>query len=394
MKPRSQWLAGLSVLLVAGLAFTAYQCRGYFTGMLPAPLLGQASPENLEVPEGFVVDVYIRDVPGARSMTLSPAGTLFVGSRDAGNVYAIPDADGDFRGDEVLVLARGLRSPNGVALRDGDLYVAEIHRILRFDDIEAALRDPPEPVVLAEVFPDEESHGWKFIAFGPDGLLYVPQGMPCNVCDPEDEIFGTIARFDVTGGEDGEVTRDDVEIVAHGLRNSVGFDWHPDTGELWFTDNGRDWFGDDLPPDELNHAPRPGLHFGFPYCHGRDLLDDEYGRGHSCADYTPPVQELGPHVAALGMRFYEGTQFPERYRGGIFIAEHGSWNRRVPIGYRVTFVPVTNGVAGGYEVFAEGWLQGTLASGRPVDVQELADGSLLVSDDKGDTIYRISYPGR
>ncbi len=315
-------------------------------------------------------------------MTLSPNGTLFVGSRGAGNVYAIPDRDGDGRGDAVITIASGLDSPNGVAFRNGSLYVAEIGRILRYDDIETNLENPPEAAVVSDAFPDEASHGWKFIAFGPDGNLYVPVGAPCNVCDPEDERFAAIHRMNPDGTN--------LEIYARGIRNTVGFDWHPETGELWFTDNGRDWLGDDIPPDELNRAPESGMHFGFPYCHGAAIPDPEFGEEQSCAEFTPPEQELGPHVAALGMRFYDGGQFPEEYQNRIFIAEHGSWNRAEPIGYRVTMVTLENGTPVSYEVFAEGWLQGGDAWGRPVDVEVANDGSLLVSDDRANAVYRIT----
>ncbi len=238
---------------------------------------------------------------------------------------------------------------------------------------------------MSDAFPGEASHGWKFIAFGPDGKLYVPVGAPCNACDPGDERFAALHRMNPDGTE--------LEIYARGIRNTVGFDWHPETGELWFTDNGRDWLGDDAPPDELNRAPEAGMHFGFPYCHGTGIPDPEFGAGRSCAEFTPPEQELGPHVAALGMRFYDGGQFPEEYANRIFIAEHGSWNRLEPIGYRVTMVTLENGTPVSYEPFAEGWLQGRNAWGRPVDLEVAGDGSLLVSDDRANAVYRITYTG-
>jgi glucose/arabinose dehydrogenase len=239
--------------------------------------------------------------------------------------------------------------------------------------------------VVNDGFPRETHHGWKFIAFGPDGRLYVPVGAPCNVCEREDPRFASIQRMrpDGTGQE----------TFARGVRNTVGFDWDPSTKELWFTDNGRDWLGDDLPPDELNHAPGKGLHFGFPYRHGKEIPDPEFGKKKIREEFVPPAWELGPHVAALGMRFYTGTMFPDKYRGHIFIAEHGSWNRSTPIGYRVTLVRVESGRATGYEVFAEGWLSEGRAWGRPVDLLVMPDGALLVSDDKAGAIYRISYEG-
>jgi len=283
------------------------------------------------------------------------------------------------------VLAEGLDSPNGVAFRNGSLYVAEISRVIRYDDIEARLEDPPEPIVVNDNFPSDSAHGWKYIKFGPDGKLYVPVGMPCNVCNKEgeDERYGTIMRMESDGSQ--------LEIFAKGIRNTVGFDWNPETGELWFTDNGRDWLGDDMPPDELNRAPVQGMHFGFPYCHAGDIPDPEFGKLRNCSEFTPPEMKLGPHVAALGMTFYTGTMFPEEYRNQIFIAEHGSWNRKIPIGYRVSLVRLENGKPVSYEPFADGWLQGLAAWGRPVDVLVMPDGALLVSDDKNNAIYRISY---
>lgn len=339
--------------------------------------------ESIRLPPGFAIEIYADAIPGARSMTLGPNGTLFVGTRSEGRVYAVLDHDGDQRADDVITIASGLRMPNGVAVSDGALYVAEVSRVLRYDAIESRLRNPPAPVVVSDQFPGETSHGWKFIRFGPDGKLYVPVGSPCNACINPDERHATIMRMNPDGS--------DLEIYARGIRNTVGFDWHPETGILWFTDNGRDWMGDDIPPDELNRAPSPGMHFGFPYCHGENISDPEFGSARSCGEFVPPAAELGPHVAALGMRFYTGTMFPEEYRNQIFIAEHGSWNRAVPIGYRITLVRLEDGQAVSYEPFAEGWLQGYISWGRPVDVQVMPDGALLVSDDKAGTIYRISY---
>ncbi len=338
---------------------------------------------RVKFPPGFSISLYAVGVDGARSMVRGEKGALFVGTRSEGRVYALVDSDNDYRVDKKYVIASGLNSPNGVALKGGSLYVAEISRVLRFDNIEKRLDNPPEPAVVYDKFPAEEHHGWKYIAFGPDGMLYVPVGAPCNICKSENPIFDTITRMkpDGTG----------LEIYARGVRNTVGFDWHPDTKELWFTDNGRDWMGNNRPPDELNRAPGKGLHFGYPFCHGKDIVDPKLGSGKKCGDYVPPVQELGPHVAALGMKFYTGRQFPSKYRGRVFIAEHGSWNRTPPIGYRVTTVTLDGNRAEKYEVFAEGWLQGTKAWGRPVDIVMLPDGSLLVSDDRGGVIYRISY---
>lgn len=338
--------------------------------------------DEIELPDGFRIHYYASDVPGARSMKLSPGGILYVGTRGQGNVYAVVDANGDYRAERVVVIDSGLDLPNGVAWRDGSLYVAENSRILRYDNIDERIDDPPEPVVVYDDYPTDDAHGWKFIAFGPDGRLYVPVGAPCNVCESP-EIYASITRMDPDGSN--------MEIVAHGVRNTVGFDWHPDTGELWFTDNGRDWLGDNRPPDELNRLSEVGQHFGFPFCHGRDILDPEFGEGHTCAEFTLPEAELGPHVAALGMRFYTGEMFPERYRRDVFIAEHGSWNRSEKIGYRVMLVEIEGNEAVSYQPFATGWLQGETAWGRPVDVLVMPDGSMLVSDDKMGAIYRIVY---
>ncbi len=346
---------------------------------------------KLRLPAGFEIEFYATDVPNARSMNLSPNGTLFVGTFDAGVVYAIRDHDKDQKADEVIKVATGLNTPNGVAFRGGALYVAEIDRILRYDDIESSLVDAIVPVVVNDTLPKARHHGWKFIRFGPDDMLYVPVGAPCNVCDrsEDDPRFASILRMKPDGRE--------MEVFVSGVRNSVGFDWHPETDELWFTSNGRDMLGDEIPPDTLNHAPGDGLHFGFPYCHGGDIPDPEFGDLRSCDEFMPPTQNLGPHVASLGMRFYTGDMFPKRYRNQIFIAEHGSWNRTPQAGhkgYRVTVVYLEGNRSVNYEVFVDGWLQSDNQSwGRPVDVLVMPDGALLVSDDQAGAIYRISYAG-
>lgn len=341
--------------------------------------------DRIQLPPGFKITVFAR-VPDARSLALGAKGTVFVGTRASDKVYAVVDKNQDGRADAIYTVAQGLEAPNGVAFKDGALYIAEVSRILRLNRIEERLVDPPTPVVVSDAFPRDRHHGWKFIAFGPDGLLYVPVGAPCNICRPDPQRYALIARMrpDGTG----------LEIYARGVRNSVGFDWRPGTRELWFTDNGRDWLGDNAPPDELNRAPRPGLNFGYPYCHGGNIPDPEYGGQRPCSDFTPPAMELGPHVAALGMRFYTGTMFPPEYRGQIFIAEHGSWNRSRKIGYRVSLVRLEGGRAVAYEPFAQGWLQGESAWGRPVDVLVAPDGALLISDDQAGAIYRVSYHGR
>jgi glucose/arabinose dehydrogenase len=338
---------------------------------------------RIRLPRGYRIEVFAEDVPNARSLCLTPSGTLFVGSRDAGNVYAVLDPNRDGKADRVVVLARGLEQPNGVAFREGSLYVAEIHRVLRYDGIEARLDDPPAPVVVTDRLPRDGHHGWKFIRFGPDGRLYVPVGAPCNVCERPDP-YAAILRMNPDGSA--------MEVFARGVRNTVGFDWHPTTKELWFTDNGRDWGGDDFPPDELNHAPRAGMHFGFPYRHGKNAPDPQLaGRAPAGTPMVPTAMDLGPHVAALGMRFYTGKSFPPDLHGQVLIAEHGSWNRRTPLGYRVTLVRLRDGRAASYETFAEGWLQSGVAWGRPVDLEVMPDGSVLVSDDHAGAIYRIRH---
>jgi glucose/arabinose dehydrogenase len=338
---------------------------------------------EIQLPVGFQIDIYADKVENARSMAMGEKGTLFVSTRKAGKVYAIVDGNRDNKADQIFTLAKGLNMPNGVAFRDGSLYVAEVSRILRFDNIERRLKNPPKPAIIRDDFPTDRQHGWKFISFGPDGNLYIPVGAPCNICRRGDERYASIMRMRPDGKG--------LEIFARGVRNTVGFDWHPATKELWFTDNGRDWLGDDQPPDELNRAPDKGLHFGFPYCHGGTIPDPEYGSQRRCNEFVPPAMQLGPHVAALGMRFYTGALFPPEYRNQIFIAEHGSWNRSVPIGYRITLVKLEGNKAVHYEVFAEGWLKNGRAWGRPVDVLMMPDGALLVSDDRAGVIYRISY---
>ena len=338
--------------------------------------------DAIRLPPGFSISIFAGGVEGARSLAMGEKGTLFVGTLRTGNVYAIRDRDGDHVADDGLVILEDLPGPNGVDVHDGDLYVGASSRILRIDDIEANLEKPPKPVVVTDKYPSDRWHGWRYTRFGPDGRLYVAVGAPCNVC--EKQSYGTITRIKPDGSE--------MEVFADGVRNSVGFDWHPETKDLWFTDNGRDMLGDDRPPDELNRAPKAGMHFGFPYCHGGDLPDPEFGAKRTCAELTPPEQKLGPHVAALGMRFYTGKMFPEEYRNAIFIAEHGSWNRSKPIGYRVMVVRPKEQGEKRYQPFAEGWLgEDGKVRGRPVDVLVAPDGALLVSDDGAGVIYRIAY---
>jgi glucose/arabinose dehydrogenase len=339
----------------------------------------------LSLPPGFAIELYSGDVPNARSLARGRKGTVFVSTRKDDKVYALVDADGDYVADRVHVVASGLDTPNGITYRDGSLYIAEISRLLRLDDIDARLGDAPKPVVVTDKLPDREHHGWRYIRFAPDGLLYISIGAPCNVCDAPEPIFSTIARMKPDGT--------DLTVFSSGVRNSLGFDWHPKTNELWFTENGRDELSDDLPPDELNRAPRAGLSFGFPECHAGVIVDPEYGKGHACTEYEPPVQQLGPHVAALGMRFYTGKMFPEAYRNAIIIAEHGSWNREKKAGYRVMVVRLDGQRAVSYEPLVSGFLDEAEdeVHGRPVDVEVLDDGSLLLSDDYVGAVYRITY---
>jgi glucose/arabinose dehydrogenase len=348
-----------------------------------APLTAKKAEEipldKIKVPDGFQVELWASGMPNARSMTLGEKGTLFVGTRLVGRVFAVVDKDGK---REVKTIAQGLHRSNGVAFKDGALYVAELSRVLRYDDIENKLDNPPEPKVVYEDLPKDEPHGWKFIAFGPDGMLYVPIGAPCNICDPS-PAHAQIRRIKPDGSG--------AEVVARGVRNTVGFDWHPQTRELWFTDNGRDWLTNEQPEEELNRVTKAGQHFGFPVCHSGDILDPEFAKGKSCEGFEPPVALLGPHAAALGMRFYTANMFPPQYRNSIFVARHGSWNRDRKEGFDVLHVTLPEKGAPLVERFAHGWLEGDNFWGRVADVQVMRDGSLLVSDDWNGAIYRISY---
>ncbi|MHC1743228.1 MAG: sorbosone dehydrogenase family protein [Syntrophobacteraceae bacterium] len=367
-----------------GSALVAVLALALLVGLSLGATAADLPLHRIKLPPGFTISLYASNVTAAREMAISPQGTLFVGSMK-GNVYALLDTDGDHRADKSYIIAEDLEKPVGVDFHGGALYVSAVSRILKFEDIESRLDNPPPPVVVNDTFPKEAHHGWKFIRFGPDGYLYVPVGAPCNICRSADERFASIMRMrpDGTG----------LELFAHGVRNTVGFDWHPATRELWLTENGRDWMGEDQPPDELNHAPSKGLHFGFPFCHGGDLPDPEFGKERPCSAFVPPARKLGAHVASLGMRFYTGKMFPPSYQGQIFIAEHGSWNRLRKNGYRVSLVRLKENRAVSYEVFASGWERHNMKWGRPADVQVAPDGSLLVSDDYADAIYRISYSG-
>jgi glucose/arabinose dehydrogenase len=317
-------------------------------------------------------------------MCLSPSNTLFVGNREGDKVYALRDDDNDNIAEKKYVIYEGGNMPNGVAFKDGALYVAEVNRILKFENIEDSLDNSPQPKVIYDKYPTSKWHGWKYIAFGPDGKLYVPVGVPCNICEEKDKVYGTMTRMN----DDGS----DMEIVHQGIRNTVGFTWHPDTKNLWFTDNGRDDFGDDRPNCELNHAIKDSIHFGFPYCHEGEILDPKYGTNKNCDDYAKPVAKMGPHVAPLGLKFVRNNYFPEAYNNQFYIAKHGSWNRKEKIGYDIDRVKVDSlGNLVERSTFISGWLSDDKKDvwGRPVDIEIWKDGSILISDDYANCIYRV-----
>ena len=356
-------------------------------------LAGQAQAidlSELTVAPGFALSIYAKGVDNARQMALAEDGTLFVGSRQAGNVYALPDADHDGRPDRVIRLASGLSRPSGVAYRNGALYVADISRVLRFPDVLNNLRAGAPREVVFDQLPSDGWHGWKYLRFAPDGRLAIPVGAPCNVCDPAPP-YATINLLDL---ETGTLTP-----WARGVRNSVGFDFHPVTGQLWFTDNGRDELGNEIPADELNRVSVPGEHFGFPYFHAGNIADPEFGQGRKASDYVPPVFRFPAHHAPLGMIFIRSKFWPPEYRHSIVVAEHGSWNRNPPGGYRVMTVLLdADEKPVGYQPLVEGWLQHSWLTrgvlGRPADVLEMPDGSVLISDDKAGVIYRLRYTGK
>jgi len=382
-----------SILLIAILFTFSYSCKQKANETKREEVIQYDEPvselpiEKLNLPDGFKIEVYADNLDGARSMAMGDNGTLFVGTRNDKTVYAVQDLDKDYRADHIRVLDSTLEVPNGIAFRNGSLYVAEVGRLLRYDDIEANLDSIPEPVVVYDDYPTEFHHGWKYIAFGPDDKLYVPVGAPCNICDStiSDKRYATITRMNPDGSNR--------EIYANGVRNSVGFTWHPETKELWFTDNGRDMMGDDIPPCELNRVTEAGQHFGYPFCHGGTVKDPEFGNQRPCSDFIAPVQALGAHVAPLGVKFNTGTMFPDSYKNSAFIAEHGSWNRSKKVGYRISLVTLEDNKAVSYETFLDGWLdeESQEAFSRPVDLLFLEDGSMLISDDYGDAIYRVTY---
>jgi glucose/arabinose dehydrogenase len=345
---------------------------------------GPVKLETLKLPPGFAIEVYATGVTNARSLALGGPGIVYVSTRADNRVFAVVDRHHRHKGEKVYTIAQGLDVPNGIAYRGGNLYIAQIERLLRLDGIDKKLENPPKPVVVNDALPKFAHHGWRYIKFGPDGWLYMPIGAPCTLCKRDEPIFASIARMkpDGTG----------MEVFASGVRNSVGYDWHPVTHELWFTDNGRDELGNELPPDELNHAGHAGMDFGYPYCHGGVILDPEFNT-RPCTEFEPPVQNLGPHVAALGMRFYTGAMFPPEYSNAVIIAEHGSWNRARKLGYRIMVVKLDGNKAVSYQPLVSGWLdeQTDEAWGRPTDVEVLDDGSLLISDDWKGVLYRLTY---
>ena len=345
--------------------------------------------KSIQVPAGFQVELWAHGNPGARMMARGDKGTIFQGTRTIGRVYATMDKDGTRTS---RIIAEKLVQPNGVLFHNGSLYVAAIHRVFRYDNIEASLAkgEVPTPVEMTEAFklPTEVHHNWKFLALGPDKKIYIQVGAPCNVCEINKEVHGQIRRYNLDGSG--------MEIVARGVRNTVGFDFHPRTGELWFTDNGRDWAGEDGFDDELNRLPASmmGADFGFPYCHANGQPDPDVKRANPCDKVVLPVVTLGPHTAALGMRFYTGTMFPADYRDAVFVARRGSWNRTEKTGYDVLTVKATpDGKNAEVTPFMTGFLDKGKNEfwGRPVDVLQMPDGSLLVADEQVGAIYRVSY---
>ena len=326
----------------------------------------------LNIPSGYAISYFANDVPGARSLAIGKNGIVYVSTRGQGVVYALEDQNHDGQADKRYVVASGLNSPNGLSYHDGTLYVAEINRIIKFSGIDESYDDKPGYDIVYGNLPKDTHHGWRYMALGPDDKIYLGIGAPCNTCEVSDP-YGSIARLNLDGTG--------FEIVARGIRNTVGFDWNPEDQSLWFTENGSDEMGEDAPVDELNQVRDLGEHYGFPYCHAGNILDPKFGEGKNCLDYSSPSLPLSPHAAALGMKFVDGK---------ILIAEHGSWNRKVPIGYRIMSVDINNGVASNYGVFVDGWLQDGKAKGRPVDILPMSDKSILISDDFSGSIYRLT----
>lgn len=348
---------------------------------------GDVLLESINLPVNFKIDVFARGLENPRSLDIGSNGTIFVGTRrnDEHFIYAIRDEDKDWKPDTIIQISKGLKwDPMGVAVRGKDLYVGEIDRIVKYENIEEKLLDVPEPTLIFN-YPPVKKHGHKYIRFGPDDKLYIPVGTPCNNCIEDNPIFASITRINPDGS--------DYEIFAHGVRNSRGYDWHPETSELWFSDNGRDLMGDDIPPCEINRTPEGGLHFGYPFCHGTDISDPEFGSQRPCSDFIPMTFGLVAHAAPVSLKFYTGSMFPEKYRNQILVSEHGSWNRSTKQGYRIMLLTLESNEVVSYEPFITGWLNEEQddAWGRPVDILQMKDGSLLISDDYSGTIYRVSY---
>jgi len=337
--------------------------------------------DKLKVPKGFKIEVYASGIPNARSLRLGDKGTVFVSNRTLDKIYAIVDKGGQ---REKKVIAKDLYRPNGIALHDGTLYIAELSQISKIEKIEDNLDNTPKPTVIYSDLPKDEPHGWKYLTVGPDNKLYFNIGAPCNICMPPD-THAQIRRINLDGSG--------AEVVARGVRQIVGMDWHPTLKQLYFTENARDWLSEEMPNDKLNRLTQPGKdNFGYPYCHQGNLPDQEFGWGHSCSEFTPPVALLGPHAAPLGIKFYTGNSFPAEYRGQAFIARHGSWNKSKKIGGDILVAKLNkDGTLKSLEPFVTGFLQDNNYVGRPVDLLVMKDGSLLISDDYAGAIYRVSY---
>jgi glucose/arabinose dehydrogenase len=378
-------MEGILVSIIKAILFVWFLISSCLT--FAEPNSHQGVLKQLHAPQGFVLSIFADSLPNARSLALGDNGVVFVGTGSEGAVYAVQDSDSDGAADKRYVIARGLYLPNGVAYKDDSLYVAEVNRIIRYDHITRQLANPPKPVVVYDQFPSDQHHGWKYLRFGPDNKLYTTVGAPCNICEPEKPIYSSLVRFNADGSG--------FEILARGIRSSVGFDWQPETNALFFTDNGRDYLGDDLPPDELNRWTSVGEHFGFPYCHGGDIPDPEFATGKKCTQFTTPTWKFKAHMAPLGLRFYRAKHFPVEYQNQLFVAEHGSWNRSEPQGYRVALVKFNQSEPVSEQVFIDGWLtKSGDVLGRPVDILEMPDGSLLISDDKLGVIYKVEYNGK
>ncbi|WP_349431319.1 PQQ-dependent sugar dehydrogenase [Methylomarinum sp. Ch1-1] len=363
----------------------------FFLAMLAATqAIGAAEADKqqvlrqLQLPVGFKISLFASDVPNARSLALGDQGVIYVGTRQQGAVYALQDVDHDGVAERRYELAKGLYMPNGVAYRNNQLFVAETNRILRFDNIGDNLANPPKPVVVYDRLPSDKHHGWKYLRFGPDGKLYTSVGAPCNICNPDKEIYTSLVRLNVDGSG--------FEILARGIRNTVGFDWRPGSDALFFTENGRDYLGDDVPPDELNRWSEKGQHFGYPYCHAGSIADPELAGDRRCDEFVAPEWKFKAHMAPLGLRFYSGKQFPKRFHNQLLVAQHGSWNRSKPHGYRIALVKFKNNKPYKEQAFISGWLTETdEVLGRPTDILQLPDGSLLIADDTLGVIYRVEY---